>query len=222
MNQNSIDDPILVKGEDIYKTYRIRFPIPRKVEVLKGTNIEIRKGEITGIVGENGSGKSTLMNILVGELNKDKGELKRRGTIGWCPQDLRLYPRLTVNETFKLFGKAYELSDDEILKTKENLAKGLGFQDYLDSRIDRLSGGNKQKVNLSIALMHEPDVLMLDEPYTGFDWKTYQAFWDMSERLVENGTAIALISHIIEREEKIDTLYELKEGKTVKKYSGGE
>ncbi len=195
--------------------------MPRKEEVLKGANIRIRKGEITGIVGGNGSGKSTLMRILVGDLKKDRGKIEKKGTIGWCPQELRLYPRLTANETFKLFGKAYEMGSEEIREAKDELAEELDFHDYLDTRIDRLSGGNKQKVNLSIALMHDPDVLMLDEPYTGFDWKTYQSFWSMSEKLTEEGTAIAVISHIIEREEKIDTLYELKDGRALERYSGG-
>ncbi len=206
-------DKVLVRGKNIHKTYKTWFPFPRKIEVLKGASLEIRKNEITGIIGENGSGKSTLMKILVGELKKDEGVVDRRGTIGWCPQELRLYNRLTVNETFRLFGEAYGLSKDEIYRSKRALSVRLDFKEYLDQRVDRLSEGNKQKVNLSISLMHSPDVLMLDEPYTGFDWKTYESFWEISEELVKDGTAIALISHIIEKKEKLDRVYELEGGK---------
>lgn len=213
MDKEPDDREVLIEGKNIHKDYRIRFPIPRTVEVLKGADIRIRKGEITGIVGENGSGKSTLMKILVGELEKDKGEVVRKGSVGWCPQELRLYERLTVNETFRLFGEAYGLPSNAITRRKRALAERLDFSEYLNERIDRLSEGNKQKVNLGVSLMHSPDVLLLDEPYTGFDWSTYEAFWEMSEELVERGTAVAIISHIIEKEEKLDRIYELQDGK---------
>lgn len=196
----------------ITKTYGSRLPFTRSVEVLTGASIEVYAGEIVGIVGENGSGKSTLMKVLVGVLDQDSGDVTRHGTIGWCPQETLLYDRLTVRETFRLFGTGYGLSDEESATAMNRLAERLDFERYLDYRIDHLSGGNRQKVNLGIALMHDPDVLLLDEPYTGFDWETYQTFWDMSGELVADDTSIVIISHLLQEQDRIDRIYELKEG----------
>lgn len=212
--------PVL-RATGIEKTYGSGLPFTASTPVLTGANLEIVPGEIVGIVGENGSGKSTLMKILVGVLDADAGTLDRFGRIGWCPQESLLYDRLTVRETFRLFGTGYGLTSSEIQTAMTRLAQRLGFEQYLDYRVDRLSGGNRQKVNLSIALMHDPDVLLLDEPYTGFDWETYQTFWNLSAELVESGTAIAVISHLLEEHERLDRIYELKDGLLVEATDGG-
>ncbi|MDS0474624.1 ABC transporter ATP-binding protein [Natrinema sp. 1APR25-10V2] len=202
----------LVRGDSLEKTYGSRLPFGRSTPVLTGADIEVRAGEIVGIVGENGSGKSTLMKILVGVLNQDRGTVERTGTVGWCPQEPLLYERLTVSETFRLFGAGYGMSREEIDAAKQRLADDLDFEQYLDYRVDQLSGGNRQKVNLSVALMHDPDVLMLDEPYTGFDWETYLRFWDMAQDLADDGIAVVMISHLIEEQSRLDRIYEVRDG----------
>jgi ABC-type multidrug transport system ATPase subunit len=204
---------IVLEASELEKTYQSRLPfIGRSVEVLTGADITLTEGEIVGIVGGNGSGKSTLMKVLVGALPADSGHVTRGGTIGWCPQDTLLYDRLTVAETFDLFGEAYDLPDDYVVDRRDELADRLDFEQFLDYRVDHLSGGNRQKVNLAIALLHDPDLLLLDEPYTGFDWETYLAFWDLTDTLVENGTTIAIISHLISERERFDRILELKDG----------
>lgn len=203
---------VLVRADEIEKTYGSNLPFTRSVTVLTGANLEIRAGDIVGIVGGNGSGKSTLMNILVGVLKQDSGAVERTGTVGWCPQEPLLYDRLTVAETFRLFGSGYGMTAEEIDEAKHRLASKLEFEQYLDYRIDQLSGGNRQKINLSIALMHDPDVLMLDEPYTGFDWETYLTFWDLAEELAADGTAVVMISHLIEEQSRLDWIYEVRDG----------
>jgi len=202
----------IIRAKGVEKSYRTFDPMPDSIDVLTGADIAIRSNEIVGIVGENGSGKSTLMKILVGILDSDDGRVERSGTIGWCPQDSLLYDRLTVSETFDLFGTGYDMSESEIESARTRLAERLDFEEYLDYRIENLSGGNRQKVNLGVALMHEPDVLLLDEPYTGFDWETYLAFWDMAEELVESGTGVAIISHLLNERERFDRIYELRDG----------
>ena len=206
---------VVLAGRGLEKTYGSRLPFTRSVEVLTGADFDIRAGEIVGIVGENGSGKSTLMQILVGALDADAGDIDRRGSIGWCPQEPVLYDRLTVSETFDLFGSAYDLDPEKIETRRAELAERFGFERYLDFRIDHLSGGNRQKVNLAIALLHDPDVLLLDEPYTGFDWQTYLEFWELTEELLETGTAIAIISHFVSERERFDFIYELRDGRLV-------
>lgn len=204
--------PVLV-AEGLQKSYGSVLPFRRSVTVLEGASLAIEPGEIVGIVGENGSGKSTLMKILVGNLEKDGGEVHRSGAVGWCPQETLLYERLTVRETFDLFGEAYGMSDEAIRKRRDELADRLDFERFLDYQVRNLSGGNQQKVNLSVALLHDPDVLLLDEPYTGFDWETYLAFWELSEELVADGTAIAIISHLINERDRFDRIYELLDGR---------
>ncbi|MFB6361237.1 MAG: ABC transporter ATP-binding protein [Halobacteriales archaeon] len=203
----------VLRASGLEKTYRSSLPfVGRSVTVLTGADITLRAGEIVGIVGENGSGKSTLMQLLVGALEPDSGEVSRDASVGWCPQAALLYDRLTVAETFELFGEAYGLPDEHVRDRRDELANQLDFTRFLDYRIDHLSGGNRQKVNLAIALLHDPDVLLLDEPYTGFDWETYLAFWDLTESLVADGTAIAIISHLISERERFDRILELRGG----------
>ncbi|PSP80515.1 ABC transporter ATP-binding protein [Halobacteriales archaeon QS_1_68_20] len=180
--------------------------------MLTGTDFDLYPGEIVGVVGENGSGKSTLMKILVGTLNHDAGNVDRNGRIGWCPQETLLYDRLTVRETFDLFGRGYGMSESEVDDAVSRMAERLDFEEYVDYRVENLSGGNRQKVNLGIALMHDPDVLLLDEPYTGFDWETYLAFWELTEELVDSGTGIVIISHFVNEQDRFDRIYKLREG----------
>jgi ABC-2 type transport system ATP-binding protein len=217
VNNSGVSDDaagsVVLEARDLAKTYRSRLPfLGRSVEVLTGADVTLTEGEIVGIVGGNGSGKSTLMQILVGALQADAGHVERHGTIGWCPQESLLYERLTVAETFDLFGEAYGLESSYVADRRDGLADRLGFDAFLDYRVDQLSGGNRQKVNLSIALLHDPDLLLLDEPYTGFDWETYLAFWELTADLVEDGTSIAIISHLISERERFDRILELADG----------
>jgi ABC-type multidrug transport system ATPase subunit len=208
------DRDAVLRATGIEKVYRSRLPmVGDSVEVLTGVDLALFPGEIVGIVGENGSGKSTLMKVLVGALEPDAGDVDRGVTVGWCPQESLLYDRLTVAETFELFGEAYGLTADRVAERREELAARLDFERFLDYRVDRLSGGNRQKVNLAVALLHEPDVLLLDEPYTGFDWETYLAFWELTESLVASGTAIAVISHLISERERFDRILQLDDGR---------
>ncbi len=201
-----------VSATGIAKSYDSRIPFKNSVDVLDKATLEVKRGEIVGIMGENGSGKSTLMQILAGVLEYDDGDVTRSGTIGWCPQEPRLYDRLTVDETFQLFGRAYGMADTEIEEARNWLTDVLDFDRFRDRQIRNLSGGNQQKVNLSVALMHQPDLLLLDEPYTGFDWETFLAFWDLTEELRERGVGVAIISHIINERDRFDVIYELHNG----------
>jgi len=201
-----------VTADGVAKTYESWLPFARSVDVLDGAALEVRRGEVVGIMGENGSGKSTLMRILAGVLDADAGTVERSGAVGWCPQEPRLYDRLTVDETFRLFGRAYGMDGDEIGEARDWLTDTLDFERFADRQVRHLSGGNEQKLNLSVALMHEPDLLLLDEPYTGFDWETFLAFWDLTEELRERGVGVAIISHIISERDRFDVVYELHDG----------
>mgnify|MGYP000132653891 CR=1 FL=1 len=213
LSERSSADDVVLRATDIEKTYSSMLPWERDVEVLRGASLELNAGDIVGIVGENGSGKSTLMQCLVGALDPDAGEVSVPGGVGWCPQDDRLYDRLTVDETFRLFGEAHGMGSEEIEDAADRLTDRLDFERFRDRRVDRLSGGNRRKLTLSVSLMHDPDALLLDEPYTGFDWETYLAFWDLADELADEGVAIAVISHLVSERERFDRIYELADGR---------
>jgi ABC-type multidrug transport system ATPase subunit len=185
----------------------------RRVKVLRGATLEVRPGELVGLVGENGSGKSTLMQVIVGLLARDGGTLSVPGRLGYCPQLPLLWDKLTVAEHFELFAGAYELDEETAATSRDDLLDELGFARYLDYRVEALSGGTRQKLNLALALLHEPQLLLLDEPYSGFDWETYLRFWEMAERRRANGMGILIVSHLLAERERLTRIYELRDGR---------
>jgi ABC-type multidrug transport system ATPase subunit len=190
-------------------------PRRRTLEVLKGADLEIDGGELVGLVGENGSGKSTLMQIIVGLLKRDGGEIERPERLGYCPQMPMVWEKLTVAEHFALFAKAYGLDEATRESAEAGLLDELQFGRYSDYRVEELSGGTRQKLNLALALMHEPQLLLLDEPYAGFDWETYEHFWEMSERRRTEGMGILIVSHLLAERERLSRVYSLIDGRTV-------
>ena len=185
--------------------------------VLNDISFQVEKGKILAIMGENGAGKSTLLKILVGLLRPDSGNIELHGSLGYCPQEVLLFERLTVWENLKYFSTAYNLDkkpsfDPESIVIEKWLER-FNFKEYRDMLVGQLSGGTKQKLNLTLALMHKPDLLILDEPYAAFDWQTYLYFWDLAAEVRDAGKSIIVVSHIIYDRSKIDCLFELKDGK---------
>ncbi len=172
-------------------------------------------GEIVGLVGENGSGKSTLMKVLVGDLAADSGVLERTESFGYCPQVPVLYERLTCDEHLDLFGAAYGLEPGDLARSREALFTDLDFSRFAETRVEELSGGTRSKLNLALAMLHDPALLCLDEPYAGFDWDTYQRFWELTAARRADGASLLIISHFIADEERFDRIYDLIEGETV-------
>jgi ABC-2 type transport system ATP-binding protein len=181
--------------------------------ILVNASLTVPSGSMVGIVGENGTGKSTLLKIIVGALRPDAGSVTRRGRVGYCPQDVTLFEELTIHENFKLFAAAYGLSDEKTWrKTADELIVKLSFRPYEHSMAKVLSGGTRQKLNLAIALLHNPDVLVLDEPYAAFDWQTYLKFWELADELRRTGKSLLIVSHLVYDREKFDQIHELRSG----------
>lgn len=204
-----------VRVEHVAKAYVTRglWPLTRRNDVLTDASLDVPAGEIAAIVGGNGSGKSTLMMIIAGVLDRDAGTVRIDGRTGYCPQTPVLYEKLTVGETFRLFGVAYGMTAQAVARRRDELLATLEFGEYLDYRIEHLSGGTKGKLNLALALLHDPEVLLLDEPYAGFDYETYLRFWDMTEELKRRGRAIVIITHFVEQQERFDRIYRVREGR---------
>lgn len=207
---------IVLRVSDLRKSFHRGIPPRRRtIEVLKGADLEVQTGELVGLVGENGSGKSTLMQIVVGLLKRDGGKFERPEKLGYCPQIPMVWDKLTVGEHFQLFAEAYGLGETDADRAESELLEELQFERYRDFRVEELSGGTRQKLNLALALMHDPKLLLLDEPYAGFDWETYLHFWEMSERRRDAGMGILIVSHFLAERERLDRVYSLVDGKTV-------
>ena len=196
---------MILKAENIVKSFG-------KKKVLKGLSFGMQAGTLNGIVGENGSGKSTLLKIIVGQLQAEKGKVIIEGRIGYCPQEPLIFSQLTVEEHFQYFSAAYGLKKNSWQPQCERLLEHFNFNQYHKDKVAKLSGGTQQKLNLSLALLHQPELLILDEPYNGFDWDTYLCFWEFTDQMQEQGCSILMVTHLLTETIRFDRIYDLKNG----------
>ncbi len=182
-------------------------------KVLEEISFNAGPGEIIGIEGENGAGKSTLLNILAGLLPPDKGTVTIDGGFGFCPQEPRVFETLTVSENLRYFAGAYGLTTESKWQEEATaLLEKFNFRSFEHTQVAKLSGGTRQKLNLAIALLHKPDLLILDEPYAAFDWETYLHFWDYIREVRTRNRSVLVVSHLIYDPTLIDRRFILKNG----------
>lgn len=194
---------VLLDGRRVAKSFGRR-------TVLTDANVMVHRGELVGITGENGSGKTTLLKILAGILRADRGEFTHHGRLGYCPQEPLVFDRLRMVENFSYFAAAYGLSDWE--SAMAHWVELFRLERHTRSLVGELSGGMRQKLNLALALLHQPDVLLLDEPYAAFDWETYLRFWELADSLRAEGRGLIVVSHFVYDRSKFDRVCELSEG----------
>ena len=189
-------------------------------EALRGVSFEIEEGEVFGLLGPNGAGKTTTIEILEGYRTRDGGEVdvlgfdpERAGSafrerIGVVLQHSQLWPNLTVGETHRMFAGYYEhpRNVDEVIAL-------VGLTEKRDARVKTLSGGQKRRLDLGVALVGDPDLVFLDEPTTGFDPAARRAAWEMIRSLRSLGKTILLTTHYLDEAEQLaDRLAVLREG----------
>ena len=196
-------DAVVLEARDVRKAYG-------RHRVLNGAGLTVRPGQLVAVVGENGAGKSTLLKILAGTLAADRGQVRLTGTLGYCPQDPVISDNLTVDQHLRYFAAAYRLPS---LRRADTLVDLLGFGQSRRQSAGALSGGTRQKLNLTLALLHDPDLLLLDEPYQGFDWETYLRFWDVVADLRARGKAVVIITHLVFEQDRYDVLADLADGR---------
>jgi ABC-2 type transport system ATP-binding protein len=189
-------------------------------DALRGISFEIKEGEVFGLLGPNGAGKTTTIEILEGYRTRDGGDVEVLGfdperarsafrqRIGVVLQQSQLWPNLTVTETHRMFAGYYEhpRNVDEVVAL-------VGLAEKRDARVKTLSGGQKRRLDLGVALVGDPDLVFLDEPTTGFDPAARRAAWDMIRSLRSLGKTILLTTHYLDEAEQLaDRLAVLREG----------
>ncbi|WP_330202292.1 ABC transporter ATP-binding protein [Cyanobacterium sp. Dongsha4] len=198
-------------------------------KVLDSLNLHINKGEICGLLGANGAGKTTTINIICGLLNYDEGSIfingqklskKSKYYLGVSPQENLLYSHLTCVENLAFFGKLYGLKGTQLKSSIYECLKAVNLLDKKDDTVSALSGGMQRKLNIAIALIHHPLLLILDEPTTGLDIEARYDIWQLILRLKQEGMTILLTTHFLDEAEKLcDRLCIIKQGKIVKEGS---
>jgi ABC-2 type transport system ATP-binding protein len=168
---------------------------------LQDVSFEIRGGELVSIIGPNGAGKTTLLSILSGALAPTAGTLESpTRKIGWVPQQPALYSKLSVSENLRLFARLEKLPDPEAVVGR--MLAQTGLEDRADEEVGRLSGGNRQRVNIAIGLLAEPSVLLLDEPSASLDPRQRERLWEFIGQLAGGGTAVVFSSHNVSEAER--------------------
>lgn len=184
-------------------------------EVLKGINLDVYKGQIIGYIGPNGAGKSTTVKIILGLVDGYTGEIKILGQdistrdveykrkIGYVPEAAEIYDNLTAKEYLTFIGELYGLEYDKVDRKSKKLMELFGIQEVYESRISSYSKGMKQKILIISSLLHNPDILFLDEPLAGLDANSVMVFKEILSELASQGKTIFYSSHIMDVVEKI-------------------
>jgi ABC-2 type transport system ATP-binding protein len=180
---------------------------------VSGVSLELRSGELVAIIGPNGAGKTTLLSMLAGALAPSDGEIVRPAgrTIGWVPQQAALYSKLSVQENLLLFARLEKLPDPS--GAVERMLAQIGLRERRHDEVGRLSGGNRQRVNIAIGLLSDPAVLLLDEPSASLDPRQRERLWEFVAGLAARGTAVAYSTHdVFEAERYADRVLVLGDG----------
>lgn len=195
------DQPAL-KAVGIHKRYG-------RKPALDDVSLHVAAGEAVAVVGENGSGKTTLLRVCAGVLRPDTGTVAAAGRIGYCPQEPALLDLLSADEHLIWFGAALGSPAGEALEQGREVLAALRFPVGDQTRAGELSGGSRQKLNLALALLGDPPILLLDEPYQGFDQGSYVSFWEHARAWREEGKAIVIITHVLPDPTLVDRIVEL-------------
>ena len=184
---------------------------------LNGIDLEVASGEFLGLLGPNGAGKTTLLSIITGIRRATAGSVhvqdhdtvrfpgSVRAMIGLVPQEIALYETLTARENLRFFGSMHGLDKSTFEERSNTLLDRAGLKARADERIGHWSGGMQRRLNLIEALLHQPTVLVLDEPTVGIDVQSRTAIWDLLKEIHATGTTIVYTSHHMEEAERLCT-----------------
>ena len=198
----------VLECRDLHKTYGER-------KAVDGVGFHIDLGETYGLLGPNGAGKTTTISMICGLLTRDSGEVEVVGEvidvgeihakqwIGYVPQELAIYPDLTAEENLMFFGRLYGLTGKRLKARTDAVLEVTGLADRREDKTDEYSGGMKRRLNIGIGLLHEPRLLILDEPTVGVDPQSRNAILDSVEHLSGEGMAVLYTTHYMEEAERL-------------------
>jgi ABC-2 type transport system ATP-binding protein len=185
------------------------------VTAIDDLSLEVAEGELFGLLGPNGAGKTTTINVLCGLLEPTSGSASVGGydtqketenvktLIGVCPQETAVYPHLSGRENIELFGDLHAVPKKKLKTRVDDLLRKLSLLDDANRRAGKYSGGMKRRVNLAMALVHDPEIAFLDEPTVGMDPQSRRAVWDFIRELESQGKTVILTTHYMEEAEEL-------------------
>jgi ABC-2 type transport system ATP-binding protein len=195
----------LLEARGLRKAYGARV-------ALAGISFEARAGELVACIGPNGAGKTTLLSILAGVKEADGGSVNlRSGRTGWVPQQQALYGKLSASENLELFARLEGVA--EVDAVVRRMLVRIDLEGRASEQVSRLSGGNRQRVNVAIGLLGDPDVLLLDEPSAALDPAQRERLWELIGGLAAEGSTVIYSTHnVIEAERYADRVLVLADG----------
>jgi len=193
-----------------------------KFTAVDTLDLTINKGEIYGLLGPNGSGKTTIIKMLCGLLRPNAGTIKILGQsfpcksimnqVGYMPQDTAIYLDNTVHENLLFFGGIYGMTKENLEKKEQEMLEFVNLQNWRDSLVSTLSGGMRHRLSLACALIHEPNLVFLDEPTIGVDPELRATFWGYFESLVKKGITVIITTHYMDEADHCSRVGLLRQG----------
>ncbi|MFI5908808.1 ATP-binding cassette domain-containing protein [Dactylosporangium sp. NPDC051541] len=194
--------PARLRASGISKRYGRR-------TVLESVDLTVHAGQVAAIVGANGAGKSTFLKICAGLISPDAGTVTVSGALGYCPQQAGLFQFLRPDEHFELFGAGRGVGKAPSRRAGRRMARELSWEAADAPAARHLSGGTQQKLNLVLAALGDPGLILLDEPYQGFDRGSYTDFWEWVFRWRAEGRAVVVVTHMLNVLDRVDTVLDL-------------
>lgn len=214
------DEEVVVQTKDLQKFFG-------EFEAVKGLTFEVRRGEIFGLLGPNGAGKSTTFRMLCGLLEVSGGQIsvaghnlrhspsRARSHLGYMAQQFSLYGQLSVQENLRFFGKAYGLGGDRLRQRMDWAFTEFGLGKWREKAAGQLPGGYKQRLAMAASLLHEPEILFLDEPTSGVDPLARREFWLRINGFAEQGVTVVVTTHFMEESEYCDRMLIMSLGESL-------
>lgn len=195
-------------------------------------DLRVGKGVLYGMIGPNGSGKTTTIKVLMGLLKPTAGSgtilgeripVRRNiAKIGYMPQEMAVYYDLSIHENLQLFAELYSVKKEDFERREKDLIEMVDFVERRDSGVSQLSGGMKHRVSLACTLIHDPEMLFLDEPTVGVDPELRVGFWDYFGKLKERGKTIVMTTHYMDEAVKCDVVGMMRGGRLIAEGTPGD